>query len=445
MINELIGTSASSAQTIEQINAVSQTDVSVLIHGESGVGKELVATLIHKKSRRAAKPMITVNCASIARDLFESEFFGHVKGAFTGAMQDRIGRFELADKGTLFLDEVGEIPLDLQGKLLRSLQQQSFESVGSNSTKKVDIRVIAATNRNLEEEVETGRFREDLYYRLSVFPIGVAPLRKRKNDIPILARTFFEFYCEQHNKTFKPVTEEQLELLRDYHWPGNIRELKSVMERAVILSSHSFRLDSALPAEALKRTNASANRSLDKIPQKFLTEEEFKALERKNLIAALEHANWKLSGANGAATLLGIKTTTLSSRMKALNINKPRTDSLYSRIGGYPMIRHFVDELIPRLRLHANLGRFWKYRGIDSIRKEKEHLIDYLCEVTGGPYTYKGRRLQQVHEGLEISRSDWLEFIEVIGEAASKVDLERGLLEEILSLFENIKVNVIEI
>ncbi|MBI4642095.1 MAG: sigma 54-interacting transcriptional regulator, partial [Candidatus Tectomicrobia bacterium] len=233
---EIIGQSPALGSVLQQIDLVAPTDASVLITGESGTGKELVAREIHKRSRRSERPMIKVNCASIPRELFESEFFGHVKGAFTGALKDRAGRFQLADRGTLFLDEVGEIPRELQSKLLRVLQEGEYERVGEETTRRVDIRIIASTNRDLKREVEGGRFRQDLYYRLNVFPIEVVPLRYRKEDIPFLAAHFLELVAKKMRRPRLRLTQANLLELQRYDWPGNIRELQNVIERAVITS-----------------------------------------------------------------------------------------------------------------------------------------------------------------------------------------------------------------
>ncbi|WFM73293.1 sigma 54-interacting transcriptional regulator [Halomonas sp. CKK8] len=234
--SEIVGESPAVAQLIHQIALVAPTDANVLIHGESGTGKELIARAIHADSTRSDRPLIRVNCAAIPRDLFESEFFGHVKGAFTGATSDRLGRFELADGGTLFLDEVGEIPLELQGKLLRVLQDQQFERVGENRTREVNVRVIAATNRDLHEMVAAGTFREDLFFRLNVFPIASVPLRQRIEDVPLLAQHFLKRACQKFNKPGERIPLAQLEILKGYAWPGNIRELENVIERQVIVS-----------------------------------------------------------------------------------------------------------------------------------------------------------------------------------------------------------------
>ncbi|HTU24130.1 MAG TPA: sigma 54-interacting transcriptional regulator [Pirellulales bacterium] len=324
---EIIGQSPALGKLLEQIELVAPTAASVLVLGESGTGKELVAREIHRRSTRADHSLIRVNCAAIPRELFESEFFGHVKGSFTGAVKDRIGRFQLADGGTLFLDEVGEIPLDLQGKLLRVLQEGQIERVGDDETRKVDVRVIAATNRDLEVDVAGGRFRQDLYFRLSVFPIEVLPLRDRPEDIPLLAQHFFERLCLQMNRPVTRLTTRSLGQLGRYAWPGNVRELQNVIERAVISSRGGEpRFDNLLaPAGrkggqpvALERHHRPAG------AVGVLTGVEFRRLEAENLMAALEEANWKIYGPRGAAERLGMRPTTLASRLKKLGIKKPR-------------------------------------------------------------------------------------------------------------------------
>ncbi len=316
---EIIGDSQALKRTLAQIEAVARTPVSVLILGESGVGKEMIARAIHNKSDRADKPMVKVNCASIPRDLFESEFFGHVRGAFTGAHQDRVGRLQLADGGTLFLDEVGEIPMSQQGKLLRALQEGEFERVGENTTSKVDVRVVAATNRDLMEEIKAGRFREDLFYRLSVFPVDVPPLRNRIEDVPLLAFHFLEKICLELGREPLRMTRQQVSVLKQQPWPGNIRELKNVMERAVISSTgNRLRLDLAL-SNASSEDMVSAE-SLATDSSGFMTIAEFKQLEKANITAALRSAGWKVWGPEGAADLLGIKPSTLAYQMKMLGI-----------------------------------------------------------------------------------------------------------------------------
>lgn len=319
----IVGQSPALKHMLTQVEAVSRTPANVLVLGESGVGKELVAHAIHARSDRAEGPLVKVNCASIPKELFESEFFGHVKGAFTGAHRDRVGRFQLADGGTIFLDEVGEIPIELQGKLLRVLQESEFERVGDDVTRTVDVRVIAATNRYLERLVLDGEFREDLFYRLSVFPIRVPPLRERKEDVIQLARHFLEATCREFGRSPLTLTRAQLQVIQAYDWPGNVRELKNVIERAVILSDGNvLRLDLSLPAD-LSATSGPAPATAAPGEDRILTEQELKTLQRDNLVAALEQANWRVSGQGGAAELLGLRPTTLADRIKSFNIKKP--------------------------------------------------------------------------------------------------------------------------
>ncbi|MEJ2172393.1 MAG: sigma 54-interacting transcriptional regulator [Woeseiaceae bacterium] len=318
----IIGTSPVLQQMMARVEAVAETPASVLLQGESGVGKELVAHAIHARSPRADGPLVKVNCASIPKDLFESEFFGHVKGAFTGAHRDRIGRFQLADGGTIFLDEVSEIPLELQGKLLRVLQESELERVGDDVTRSVDVRVIAATNRDLEKQTVAGEFREDLFYRLSVFPVDVPPLRERGDDILQLAQHFLDRTCADFGRPKLKLTRSQADQLRRYNWPGNVRELKNVIERAVILSPRNvLRLDlsmSGLPGEDVQM--ATENKSEDTV----LTEAQMRDLQKRNLVNALKQTNWRVSGPQGAAELLGVKPTTLADRIRSYGIRKPR-------------------------------------------------------------------------------------------------------------------------
>tara|TARA_B110000858_G_scaffold77483_1_gene89772 strand:- start:9551 stop:11323 length:1773 start_codon:yes stop_codon:yes gene_type:complete len=319
---EIIGQSDALKRTLAQVEAVAQTPASVLILGESGVGKEMIARAIHTKSGRADCPLVKVNCASIPNDLFESEFFGHVKGSFTGAHQDRIGRLQLADGGTLFLDEVGEIPLAQQGKLLRALQESEFERVGDDKTLRVNVRVVAATNRDLTEEVKAGRFREDLFYRLSVFPIEVPPLRDRINDVIPIAASFLDKACRELGREPLRLTQNHIASLKSHNWPGNIRELKNTIERAVISSTNkSLRLDLALTTTSRTAQRSSADPLMQSTD--YLTSAEFKELEKANIHAALQHANWKTWGQGGAAELLKIKPSTLAYQMKTLGIKKP--------------------------------------------------------------------------------------------------------------------------
>ena len=317
---EIVGESQALKRTLAQVSAVASTPANVLILGESGVGKELIARAIHAQSGRADKPLVKVNCASIPKELFESEFFGHVKGSFTGAQRDRIGRLQLADGGTLFLDEVGEIPLSQQGKLLRALQEHEFERVGDDRTTRVDVRVVAATNRDLSAEVKAGRFREDLYYRLSVFPIEVPPLRERAADIAPLATHFLGLIAAELGRERLRLTQQHLSLLEKHQWPGNIRELKNVIERAAISSTGTrLRIDLALP-EASSDSNALPSPKSD--APAFVTDAEFRLLEKANVAAALQYTGWRIWGDDGAAQLLGLNPSTLKYRMKQLGIAK---------------------------------------------------------------------------------------------------------------------------
>ena len=320
-MGRIVGKSPALRRMLKQVEAVADTPATVLLQGESGVGKELVAHAIHARSPRAEGPLVKVNCASIPKELFESEFFGHVKGAFTGAHRDRVGRFQLADGGTIFLDEVSEIPLELQAKLLRVLQESEFERVGDDVTRSVDVRVIAATNRDLEQHIVDGKFREDLFYRLSVFPIEVPPLRDRGEDVIQLAQEFLTKTCKDFGREPMTLTRGQANKLRAYDWPGNVRELKNVIERAVILSpGNVLRLESPLPEAA---SSGADDVSETPAGPEFLTEQEMREFQKKNTIAALKQANWRVSGPGGAADLLGIKPTTLADRVRTLGIKKP--------------------------------------------------------------------------------------------------------------------------
>jgi transcriptional regulator with GAF, ATPase, and Fis domain len=311
----LLGQSPTLKTILSQIELVAPTEASVLILGESGTGKELIARALHDRSNRARRALVKVNCASIPRELFESEFFGHAKGSFTGALRDRVGRFQLADGGTLFLDEVAEIPLELQSKLLRVLQEGQFERVGEDRTRQVSVRVIAATNRNLEQEVEAGRFRRDLFFRLSVFPLKIPPLRERSDDIPVLARCFLEQAASRMHSATPALTREHIQELMSYPWPGNVRELQNVIERAVILAKGGalrFGLHQAAVASA-----AGAEGQTPLSMRSQLLE-----LERRSIVEALEKSGGKIYGANGAAELLRMRPTTLSSKIAALRIKR---------------------------------------------------------------------------------------------------------------------------
>ena len=314
----IVGRSAAIQKVLRQVELVAPTDATVLITGESGTGKELIARAIHDASKRSRRPLIRVSCATIPRELFESEFFGHAKGAFAGAARDGVGRFELADGGTLFLDEVADMPLELQGKLLRVLEENHFERVGEDQTRTVDVRVIAATNRDLKQEVRRGRFREDLYFRLDVFPIELVPLRERRDDIPLLAAHFVQGEGRKLKRDLR-LTEGDARRLMQYDWPGNVRELENVIERAAILARHA-RLRIDLPAARNAATSAPAQ------ADRLLTDDERRERDRANILAALESCDGKVFGRGGAAELLDVKPTTLASRIKALGITveKPR-------------------------------------------------------------------------------------------------------------------------
>jgi transcriptional regulator with GAF, ATPase, and Fis domain len=287
----------------------------------------LVAHEIHRRSARKDGPLVRVNCASIPRELFESEFFGHVRGSFTGAVKDRAGRFETAEGGTIFLDEVGEIPLDIQNKLLRVLQEKRYERVGDDRTRRADVRIVAATNRDLKKAVGAGRFREDLYYRLNVFPIEVPPLRERLDDLPLLAKHFVELSTGELKCAKPRLTRAAVTKLQNYDWPGNVRELRNVVERAVILARGGV-LEFDLPFVGQSAPAVAASARADSSPgsdphPRFLTEAELQRRERDNLLQVLEAANWKIKGPGGASELLGVKPTTLLSRMDKWGLKKP--------------------------------------------------------------------------------------------------------------------------
>lgn len=321
-MGDFVGQSPGLQKVLRQVQLVAPTDAPVLITGESGTGKELVARAIHDRSTRKERAFIKVNCAAVPDTLFESEFFGHVKGAFTGALADRAGRFDLADRGTLLLDEIGEVPMAMQAKLLRVLQEREFERLGDTRTRRVDVRVIAATNRDLKREVEARRFRQDLFYRLSVFPIDLPPLRDRPEDIPQLVLHFIRQSARRLNRPVPRVTRSTLSQLAAHDWPGNVRELQNVVERALILSEGGplrFHLE---PSERREMHS----RPPDTLPaQRPVTREELKRRERDNIIQALRLTNGKVFGSSGAAKLLGMKPTTLASRIAALGLKRNRT------------------------------------------------------------------------------------------------------------------------
>jgi formate hydrogenlyase transcriptional activator len=307
---QLIGNSSALETVLEQATRVAPTGSTVLIHGETGTGKELIARAIHNLSSRCGRPFIKLNCAAIPLDLLESELFGHEKGAFTGAITQKLGRFEIADKGTLFLDEVGDIPPALQPKLLRVLQEQEFERLGSNRTQQVNVRLIAATNRDLPEMTRQGEFRSDLYYRLNVFPIVIPPLRARREDVPALVNHFVELSVRRTGRQVDCIPQETMAALCSYPWPGNIRELQNLIERAVILSNDGV-LPNPLP------TVESENRSISNPPSTL------KEIERDLILRTLEDHRWMVGGAEGAAAKLGLKRTTLIAKMQKFGISRP--------------------------------------------------------------------------------------------------------------------------
>jgi DNA-binding NtrC family response regulator len=317
----IVGQSSALRRVLLQAETVAPNDATVLILGETGTGKELIARAVHQRSRRRDRPLVRVNCSSIPKELFESEFFGHAKGAFTGAIKDRAGRFEVAAGGTMFLDEVGEIPLELQSKLLRVLQEKSYERVGEEKTRYADVRIIAATNRDLKKEVAAGRFREDLYYRLYVFPLKVAPLRERKEDIPLLASHFVDLSVKELGCPKPRLTPAGIETLLAYDWPGNIRELRNVILRAVILARGGA-LEFDLPVTRAALTSLG-QRDRDQAEPEYLTESEMRRRERENIFAVLQKADWKIKGINGAAELLGVKPTTLVARIEKMGLKRP--------------------------------------------------------------------------------------------------------------------------
>ena len=306
----IIGESPSMKKSLLMVEEVAPTETTVLIEGETGVGKELIARAIHNSSRRNKKPLIKVNCAALPSSLIESELFGYEKGAFTGAEKSQMGRFELADKGTIFLDEIGELPLELQVKILRIIQDGEFERLGSPVTRTVDIRIITATNRILKKEIKEGRFREDLYFRLNVYPIQVAPLREKKDDIPLLVNYFVKKLSKRVGKEIEKIPQRTINILMNYSWPGNIRELENVIERAMITSKgKTLRLPDKLPEPEFVNEN--------------LSRVSLQEMERNYIVEVLEETYWKVNGKDGAARILDMHPETLRSKMKKLNITKP--------------------------------------------------------------------------------------------------------------------------
>ena len=309
--DQIVGQSAALEAVLEKVELVAPTASTVLIRGETGTGKELIAKAIHNISPRYDRPFVKVNCAAIPLDLLESELFGHERGAFTGAISQKIGRFELADQGTLFLDEVGDIPLQLQPKLLRVLQEQEFERLGNARTHRVNVRVVAATHRDLENMVKRSEFRDDLYYRLNVFPVLLPPLRARNEDIPALITYFVDLYARQIGKRIEQIPEETMLSLRSYNWPGNVRELQNLIQRAVILSRDGV-LPNPLPSNHLETVTVTSKSAA------------LKEVDRALILQALESACWMIGGPEGAAAKLGLKRTTLFYKMKKFGISRPK-------------------------------------------------------------------------------------------------------------------------
>jgi formate hydrogenlyase transcriptional activator len=313
---EMVGGSPALQALLHKLTRVAQTDATVLICGETGTGKELIARALHNSGARKQRPLVKVNCGAVPASLIESELFGHVKGAFTGALERRVGRFELANGGTLFLDEVGEMPLETQVKLLRVLQEQEFEPVGSSKTVRVDVRIIAATNRDLSAEVRAGRFRSDLYFRLNVVPLNVPPLRARQSDIPLLVSYFLSNFAKKFGRKIEGVTRDTMDLLTRYEWPGNIRELQNVMERAVVLTAGPLL---ALDEDLLPKAERAGSTDTPPSATGFQTLED---TERHYIEAVLAETHGVVEGPSGAARILGLHPNTLRSRMKKLGIGR---------------------------------------------------------------------------------------------------------------------------
>jgi transcriptional regulator with GAF, ATPase, and Fis domain len=333
--DQIVGDSPALRQVLELVQTVAPSDSTVLLLGETGTGKELVARAIHDHSRRKNRTFVKLNCAAIPTGLFESELFGHEKGAFTGAIGQKIGRLELADQGTLFLDEVGDVPLEIQPKLLRALQEREFERLGSTRTKKVDVRLVAATNRDLESMIESREFRSDLYYRLNVFPIRIPPLRERREDIPVLARYFAQKFAEQMEKRIETIPAATMRALTEWDWPGNVRELANFIERAVILTRGG---SLEVPLAELRRRYIDESRpmapsqdrddiarivkeTINALDRRRSVADEYDRSQREQIVRALNDSKGRVGGENGAAARLGINRTTLLSRMKKLGIH----------------------------------------------------------------------------------------------------------------------------
>src|SRR6516164_6314198 len=324
---EIVGRSGAVLEAIEKVNRVAKTDAAVLITGETGTGKELFARAIHSASNRHAKPLIKLNCAALPTSLVESELFGHEKGAFSGAITRRIGRFELANGGTIFLDEIGEVPMDVQVKLLRVLQEREFERIGGTETIKVDVRIVAATNRDLTKAIRDGKFREDLFYRLNVFPLALPPLRDRTGDISLLVQFLVAKFAARVGCHISAIASDTMDRLTSYHWPGNIRELENVLERAIILSNDTvLRIDAEVFGAPAKQSPASAPTAVAKPDEP--NGGSLETMERSHILAVLKQTKWVIEGAKGAAKILDLHPNTLRSRMKKLGIRRAAAEDL---------------------------------------------------------------------------------------------------------------------
>jgi DNA-binding NtrC family response regulator len=440
---QIIFTSALFAHVLAQVSAVAATEATVLIAGESGVGKELIARRIHEQSRRHHGPFVKVDCASMPPERFDSEFFGQSIGALPGVTREQAGRLEQADRGTLFLDQVEEIPPALQAKLLKPLQDATFERVGDDRTRRADVRFIAATNRDLAEKVADGGFRRDLYFRLSVFPIKVPPLRDRPEDISVLVKHFLAEHAAA--AVAQRVTPTQLEHLQKYDWPGNVRELQNMVKRALILSGDGpLRLDEALPSSAISYP-ARAPLPEERTPARgFFTVSEFAELERNNLVAALEMAGWHVAGREGAAERLGLTVAKLRARMKALAIRRPASDSLYVRLGGSRGIATIARDFFGRAVAHPVLGRFWKGRSTYGVLREEKLLVAYLSAAAGGPAHYVGRDMKSAHQHLDISRADW-EILETLLSATfAALSVPETERREVIAFAESLRDEIVK-
>jgi DNA-binding NtrC family response regulator/truncated hemoglobin YjbI len=441
----LVFTSPLRQRVMVQVAGVAGTTATVLIQGDSGVGKELIARRIHEASPRGTGPFGKVDCASIPAEVFESEVFGHVSGAVPGSLRDRTGRIELADGGTLFLDEVGDIPAALQAKLLRPLQDSTFERVGDDRTRRANVRFIAATSRDLVDQVSRGLFRRDLFFRLSVFPISVPPLRSRSEDIPVLVEHFLREHGAAGPAGGRSLTEAHVRHLQTYDWPGNVRELRNVVERTVILSgSGPLRFDEALPSSAFSYPARATLPETGTPARGFMTATEFELVERTNLVGAMEATGWRLAGADGAATQLGMPVSRLRARLKALGIEKPAPTSLYARLGESRGIATFARELFGRANAHPTLGRFWRGRSTYGVLREERLLVAYLSSVAGGPTRYVGRGMNEAHRGLGITTDDWDVFRAILRdtlEALRIPDLER---REAVDFAESLRADIVQ-